>query len=131
MQILLAQGATFIGPHVDPASVSFANPTVSGNEIRVAIVNPSSLMPTVTDNKGNTYLQIGVPLLVNGSYQSEFYCSGIIGGAGHTVLITGSPNYAIARELVTGTIPNDTPLLQQLVTLTQELVNAQSPAGGK
>jgi hypothetical protein len=100
-------------------SVTFTNPTTTGNFILLTLSTFSASSPpatfTITDNKGNSagFIQVTnspVTSGFNGQMAiSLFYCPNIAGGATHTITATGSKNAYIsisADELpVRGRVP--------------------------
>src|SRR5574343_667241 len=60
-----------------------------------------STFTSVTDNKGNTYTQIGTELTANSGAKSRiYYCQNAAGGTGHTFTATVSTNVAITLHAV-------------------------------
>jgi hypothetical protein len=95
-------------------SVTFTNPTTTGNFILLTLSTYSSSSPvatfTITDNKGNSagFIQVtNSPSTSAFNTQmaiSLFYCPNITGGATHTITVTGSKNayISISAEELSG-----------------------------
>lgn len=71
--------------------------TTSGNSIIIIGIQQSTFARTLSDNKGNTYTQIGNDvILTQGGYTVKLYaylCSGVVGGTGHTITASASSSF--------------------------------------
>jgi hypothetical protein len=89
---------------------------------------------TVTDNKGNTYAQVGAFLTEGATFSGVFYCAGGAGGADHvfTVNLTGATGYValIVCEVLGSAGPPDQVAGWQLDT-TQPMTSALSGTTGQ
>ncbi|WP_143694843.1 hypothetical protein [Variovorax sp. JS1663] len=87
--------------------------STSGSTIWVGISDASGQGEvTVTDNKGNTYTQIGTTQTsASGAQVRRYYCANIAGGAGHTVTATwGSNSDATVHVLELANVATASPL---------------------
>lgn len=76
--------------------------STAGNTIWVGVSDASGQGSlTISDNKGNTYTQIGTTQTnASGSQLRRYYCANIAGGSGHTVTATwGSNSDAVVAVL--------------------------------
>lgn len=61
----------------------------------------SSTFSSISDNKGNTYTQIGTELTANSGAKSRtYYCQNGTGGSGHTFTATTATNVAITLHAI-------------------------------
>lgn len=72
--------------------------TVNGSTIFLLVAFENAVFTSITDNKGNTYTQVGTeqaqPTYLTG-YSRLYVCYNAIGGAGHTFTVTTSSSVAI------------------------------------
>jgi RHS repeat-associated protein len=81
--------------NVSSNSVTFSSNTTTGNLIVVFVADNVSSVPTVSDNKGNTYQTAVAPTLSNyGDYDAVYYAANVTGGSGHQITVNfGTANY--------------------------------------
>jgi hypothetical protein len=115
---------------VTAQGVTFTSATTTGNLLVVTVASFANPAPAVTlsvaDNKGNTYTHVtGAPATSpfnNAWILDLWYCPNAIGGATHTITVTGSgPSYlTVSLDECTGADPT-TPL--------EAFIKAQSASG--
>lgn len=114
--------------------LTFVSSTTSGNYIIVGIVTAFtafSALTSVTDNKGNTYTQIGTGITVGNGTLYVYRAQNITGGASHIITGnfsgSGQSNAMIIREY--GNIATTTPT-DQTGTATGSGTAVSVTAGG-
>lgn len=128
-QVNLVQGKAGSASSGSVAVTLDNKPTTKGNRITVS-VRSTGVGLSVSDNFGNPYQQIGVPInSQNGSFQSDWYSDQIQGaGANHTITVSGPTLEATVRELnLPGVSGNSPTPIEQIALNTGELVRLQRP----
>ena len=87
------------------ATTNSVNTAASGSTLYAQVAYTTGQSFTgVSDNKGNTYTEIGSALTINGDWVlREFYCENGVGGSAHTFTVSGGTGtWVIAACEITG-----------------------------